>query len=298
MSTKTLEHAPNAALSPLPEAQSTVSAAAIHQVITAGDLSVLSEHDRIAYYLESCRDLGLNWRTQPFALVKLKGGVMKLYLTVDGAEQLAAVNRLRVEVARTEQIKGAYIVHMRATLPDGRGVTKMGGKDIHNLAGDALIDAMKKAESQAYRRAVKAAASLATFDPAAQLVPLPHTEIEEASRSVLAMTNLEGSVDPETGELTLELGSGAPDEEEIADAEWTALSTPRVFDTSPATQEAINGLARKAKHAFGFTHINEFSSWMHQVGFDIGALTMADVANARALIDNEGLTPPPETVID
>lgn len=176
--------------------ETTVTAAAIHQVITAGDLSVLSEQDRIRYYMECCRDLGLNWRTQPFTLVKLKGGVMQMYLTAQGAEQLARVQGISTRQISAQEVKECYIVTIEARSPDGRLVTKTGGKSIKGLAGDALIDAIKKAETQAYRRAVRAIASLAPQQTLAPAEPIDAGELEEAAAVIPSFVSQDDGAEP------------------------------------------------------------------------------------------------------
>jgi hypothetical protein len=270
----------------IPMAQSAVSAVAIHQVITAGDLSVLSEEDRALYYLESCRDLGLNWRTTPFILAKMKTGGMQLYLTASGAEQLARNYRITVAITSRREERGAYLVEVTAILPDGRSFTKTGGKAIANAAGEAWVDLVKKAETQAFRRAVKAAASLATFDPDAKIVPIPQHELREAMPTIERVTVENAEADPDTGEL------------EIEEAEWAPIEA---FDPeAPARQDELNALVRDAKQTFGFHHRNEFLSWVHQVGMNPEALTRGNVQNLQGLVDSEKrgtpLTPPPEDI--
>ena len=45
----------------------------LERVLIQGDLSGLTEEERMAFYGNVCRSLGLNPLTQPFAFLKLSG---------------------------------------------------------------------------------------------------------------------------------------------------------------------------------------------------------------------------------
>lgn len=59
---------------------------ALEKVLIQGDLSQLSESDRVAYYSRVCNSLGLNPLTQPFAYIRLNGK-LKLYALREATEQ-------------------------------------------------------------------------------------------------------------------------------------------------------------------------------------------------------------------
>ena len=58
---------------------------ALEKVLIQGDLSQLSESDRIGYYSRVCDSLGLNPLTQPFAYIRLNGK-LKLYALREATE--------------------------------------------------------------------------------------------------------------------------------------------------------------------------------------------------------------------
>lgn len=184
------------------------------QILSAGNLAALSPQDKVQLYVETCAELGLNWRTKPFVITKIGGGGEALYLTAEGAEQLAALHEISVEQTDARELRGVYMVTMRATAPNGRSVTKTGGKPIGpNVAGEAFIDAVKKAETQAYRRAVKACVSLNTYDPTRPRPAIVAAELAEAAEALAPVLAADArdpdasgepheTIDPDTGEIT------------------------------------------------------------------------------------------------
>lgn len=91
---------------------------ALEKVLIQGDLSQLSEGDRIAYYSRVCESLELNPRTQPFAYIRLNGK-LKLYALREATEQLRRLHSVSVQIVSRELIEEIYVVTARATLSDG-----------------------------------------------------------------------------------------------------------------------------------------------------------------------------------
>lgn len=93
---------------------------AVEQALLIGDISQMTDAQRIAYYVATCRSLGLNALTKPFQALKTDDGKVILYPDKGCAEQLRKLHRVSVHVLGREVLDDLYIVTVRATTPDGR----------------------------------------------------------------------------------------------------------------------------------------------------------------------------------
>lgn len=142
-----------------------IDIAIVEKVITGGDLGQLTPQQRVRYYIETCESLGLEWRTRPFDVVSLRGSNAKtLYPNKGCAEQLGRLHHVSTESVKTETLNGVLIETMRACLPNGRCVTKKGAVTVEGLKGDNFANAVMKAETKAFRRAVLALVGLNMAD--------------------------------------------------------------------------------------------------------------------------------------
>lgn len=123
----------------------------INQVIMKGDLSKLSESEKMFYYNEVCKSLNLNPLTRPFDYLTLNGK-LTLYARKDCTEQLRRNNNISIRVISKEVLEDAFVVTVEASTPDGRVDTDMGATTIKGLSGDNKINAMLKAITKAKRR--------------------------------------------------------------------------------------------------------------------------------------------------
>jgi hypothetical protein len=157
----------------------------IEQVIINGDLSKLTPESRIEYYRGVCRSLGLNPLTKPFDYITLNGK-LTLYAKRDATDQLRKIHQVSVAITGRERIDDVYVVSAKASTPDGREDESIGAVNVLNLRGDALANALMKAETKAKRRVTLSIVGLGWLD---------ETEIDTVpvARPV--------SVDMETGEV-------------------------------------------------------------------------------------------------
>ena len=93
---------------------------AVEQALLIGDISQMSDEVRIAYYVATCRSLGLNPLTKPFQALKTDDGKVTLYPDKGCAEQLRKLHHVSVRVLERQILDDLYIVTVRATTPDGR----------------------------------------------------------------------------------------------------------------------------------------------------------------------------------
>src|SRR5512138_2572079 len=92
---------------------------AIESVLIKGDLSALTEAQRLAYYRRICESLGLNPMTQPFEYLRLSGKLV-LYARKDATEQLRKIHVVSVTDLHTERTDEIYIVTAHAQDRSGR----------------------------------------------------------------------------------------------------------------------------------------------------------------------------------
>ena len=160
--------------------------ATMESLIIGGDLGKLSAHDRVVYYGSVCKSLGLNPLTKPFQYIRLNGR-LTLYVTKDATEQLRKIHTISMEIVKREvsQDTGLCIVDVKAS--DGkRSDFGTGAVNIAGLKGEALANAVMKAETKAKRRATLSIVGLGWID---------ETETDSVPGSVYV------DVDDDTGEI-------------------------------------------------------------------------------------------------
>ena len=157
----------------------TMNAGALERVLVAGDLSGLSESQRIEYYKAVCESLGLNPLTRPFEYLRLNGRLV-LYATRAAADQLRAIHGISIVDARVEHKDDLVVVTVRGRNRDGREDVEIGVVSVAGLRGDALANAEMKALTKAKRRLTLSLAGLGWLDesetetiPGAQRVSEP-----------------------------------------------------------------------------------------------------------------------------
>ena len=179
----------------------------MERVVVGGDIAKLTAGQRLEYYREVCTSLGLNPLTQPFQYIELDGK-LTLYATRACTDQLRRINGVSVAIVNRETIQGVYVVTARATARDGRtdeavgavAITKEDGEwksaqsgkryfsgngKWTSLQGDALANALMKAETKAKRRVTLSIVGLGWLDeteietiPGAQVVAMDAPQVE------------------------------------------------------------------------------------------------------------------------
>lgn len=165
-----------------------ISPEIIEQVVVGGDLSKLTPQQRVVYYKSVCESLGLNPLTKPFSYLHLNGKLV-LYALRDATDQLRAKHRISITIPSRETINDVFVVTARATTPDGRTDESTGAVTLGTLKGDALANAMMKAETKAKRRVTLSIVGLGWLD---------ETELSTIQDAAPV------AVDPMTGELPSE----------------------------------------------------------------------------------------------
>lgn len=148
----------------------------VNLALIQGDLSRLSPQEKQAYYLATCKSLGLNPLTKPFEYLRLNNKEI-LYATKSCTEQLRSIQRVSLTILAREVVEGVYVVSARASIGD-RTDESTGAVAIEGLKGEARANAMMKAETKAKRRVTLSICGLGMLDeselesiPGAQVVP-------------------------------------------------------------------------------------------------------------------------------
>lgn len=140
-----------------------VSLSNIQSVILNSDLSKITEVERLNYYASVCESLGLNPLTKPFEFITLNSKLV-MYASRNCTEQLRNTRRVALKIVSRETIGTVYVVTAQAMLLDGRTDESTGAVNTENLKGEALANAMMKAETKAKRRVTLSICGLSMMD--------------------------------------------------------------------------------------------------------------------------------------
>lgn len=135
----------------------------MEQVIVKGDLKNLTPEERSVYYMKVCDSVGINPLTKPFEYIVLNGK-MTLYALRTATDQLRAVHKVSVEEMTETEREGVFIVTAKVKNGEGRTDIAKGAVNIKGLQGEALANALMKAETKAKRRATLSICGLGLLD--------------------------------------------------------------------------------------------------------------------------------------
>ncbi|MEA5595688.1 hypothetical protein [Rivularia sp. UHCC 0363] len=121
-----------------------------------GDLSRLTEVERKIVYIEMCKAYDLNPLSFPLDYIKGDKGTLKIYLNSVGASQLRDRFEVSTRIKSRELLEDIWVVVVEAQRGN-RTEEATGAASIFNKYGEtsptAKVNALKKAETQAKRRA-------------------------------------------------------------------------------------------------------------------------------------------------
>jgi hypothetical protein len=197
--------------------------ATLERVVVHGDLSKLSSAERLYYYQQVCESVGLNPLTRPFQYLTLSGK-MVLYASRDATDQLRKKHGVSVTKIERDRHDDLYVAVAYGQDKDGRQDTATGAVAIAGLKGDALANAIMKAETKAKRRLTLSLCGLGMLD---------ETEIETVPGAMRTV------VDQQTGEIL----SGGP----TAPAETGVVLSPEVGADRHVLLGRITAAADKKK---------------------------------------------------
>lgn len=128
-----------------------------------GDLSKLTEQERLAYYQTVCRSVGLNPATKPFGYLSFQGKLI-LYATRNCTDQLRAIHGVSMVAHEIRDADGILFATVTMRDSTGRTDTEIGAVPIKNLQGEALANAWMKCLTKAKRRCTLSLCGLSTLD--------------------------------------------------------------------------------------------------------------------------------------
>lgn len=135
----------------------------VESVLIKGDLSSLNSEQRANYYMQVCESVGLNPLTKPFEYITLNGK-LTLYALRTCTDQLRTVHKVSVEAMDESERDGVFIVTAKVRNGEGRTDMAKGAVNISSLKGEALANALMKAETKAKRRATLSICGLGMLD--------------------------------------------------------------------------------------------------------------------------------------
>lgn len=143
----------------------------LNAIIMKGDWSLLSATEQREHYMTLCDSLGLRYLTQPFLFLDTNDGRTILYATRSCTDQLRQLYCLSSSITKREKDTSAkvYLVEVKIWDPFGREDFATGAAPLTDKDGDPLdtigvCNAIKKAETQAKRRATLSWCGLGILD--------------------------------------------------------------------------------------------------------------------------------------
>ncbi len=215
--------------------QSQNRAVAIEQVLIGGDLAKLTPDQRVEYYNSVCESVGLNPLTQPFAYITLNGK-LTLYALRACTDQLRSVHGVSVEEMSEGERDGVFIVTAKVRNAQGRTDMAKGAVNVNGLKGEALANALMKAETKAKRRATLSICGLGMLD---------ETEVSDIPNARPAATPAKPTLAPPPAPKT-----AAPETPEAPPAPAEAPADP-----------ALAWLAEQMEVIAGIHNAKDLSKW-------------------------------------
>lgn len=159
---------------------------ALERVIAGGDLAALTPEQRTSYYHAVCESLGLNPLTRPFEYIRLQGK-LTLYARRDATDQLRKAQGISVEIKGRAKVDDLYVVTASARDREGRADESIGAVSVIGLSGEALANALMKAETKAKRRVTLSICGLGWVD---------ETEVESIPNAQPVAVTEAGIIEP------------------------------------------------------------------------------------------------------
>jgi hypothetical protein len=216
----------------------------LEKVVIGGDLSKLSSKERLEMYRAICSSVGLNPLTRPLEYLTLNGK-LTLYARRDATDQLRKLHRVSVTITAREQHGDVYAVVARAVDAQGRTDEAIGAVATAGLKGEALANALMKAETKSKRRVTLSICGLGMLDET-ELETIPD-EARKAPRPEKAGAAPAGPVLPAPSASTAPPAAPAAEwldaigqaSETALPPLWKSVTTPdvwRTFSTDEQTQ--------------------------------------------------------------
>jgi hypothetical protein len=248
---------------------------AIEKALINGDLSGLSQRERLEFYQMRCSAAGLDPRSQPFQYLLLNGRLV-LYATKNTSDQLISHRKISMRITKRgfDQLTGMYIVEVQATLPGGQIVEDLAAVPLSKgLSGEQTANMIMKAITKAKRRAVLSACGLGMLD---------ETEIRDlAGAEIVSPMALERP----PGEALEHPVNYEPKAQTISEVRaWMQ----RALEVAQRKLEALLVLeGREADMKSLVSSVNQIGNWLVSRWIESGTLDEASVIGLKGTRDRE-----------
>lgn len=157
-----------------------VSKEIISDLVIQGDISKMSNENRLKYYMSLCKAYNLSPLTQPFDIITFRGGKTVLYANKTCAEQLR--KNYGISIIDVNQTIENDIIVSTVKLQDSTGRIDMeiGAVPCKGLYGDAMANARMKSITKAKRRATLSMCGLGMLDET-EIETIPNVNTTEIS---------------------------------------------------------------------------------------------------------------------
>ena len=160
------------------------------RALLVGDLGALKPEQRASLVVKICESVGLNPLTRPFEYIVLNNK-LTLYARKDATEQLRRRHTVSLAIVGRENVQGVFVVTARATMPNARTDESIGAVPIAGLKGEAMANAIMKAETKAKRRVTLSICGLGMLDET-ELETIPPSQMQAVSDERPAGVTIEG----------------------------------------------------------------------------------------------------------
>jgi hypothetical protein len=237
-----------------------ISVSTLSSLVLGGDLSKLTEKQRLEYYVHRAKAAGLDPGCKPFDLINLSGRLV-LYATKECANQLTSNRHLSVNVIARETVDGVHVVTARVT-GDARVTDDIGAVALGSLKGDMLANALMKCVTKAKRRAVLSHCGLGMID---------ESELETVRDVAVQPMAAKPSRMPQDASEPKMVAKSHPEPEVVAEGRLEAPA-PSVTITPPMLPEEEGDKISRAQVVRWHAIRNEFG-----VGTEAGKAILADM---------------------
>jgi hypothetical protein len=229
-------------------------------VLIRGDLSKLTVDERNTYYFRLCESVGLNPLTQPIEYISLNGK-LRLYAKKDCTDQLRAIHKVSVTDMSEGEREGVYIVTCKVQNAEGRTDMAKGAVNIAGLKGEALANAMMKAETKSKRRATLSICGLGILDET-EVDDIPKSQVRVPSPS--DATAIEAPAEPAKHQKPREITPEANDTFPLWEARYIAalqgaMSLAELMEWDNLNDGPLGTISNKAPAVYSRI-INQFEA--------------------------------------
>jgi hypothetical protein len=175
----------------------------IMEKVVEGDLGRLTPKERVAYYHARCKELGINPAAKPFGFIRFEGtSRVEMYALKSCTDQLRALRSISLTIKAERQEGDVYIVHCKASTPDGRADEDFGAVSIAGLKGNQLANAIMKAITKAKRRTTLSICGLGILDET-ELETIANARVEATPAMAVDVSQHDAHAAPKQIEATV-----------------------------------------------------------------------------------------------